>query len=77
VQAAFFSLFTFLLYGIFLAIQTARHWDFFVEPDSSAEGAVAAVGTSARRSARVGTIGWHTLLLVHHVADRALGETAC
>ena len=64
VQAAFFSLFTVLLYGIFLAIQTARHRDFFIEPDSSAEGAVAAVGTPGRRSARVRAIGWHTLLLV-------------
>ena len=64
VQAAFFSFFTVLLYGIFLTIQTARHRDFFIEPDSSAEGAVAAVRTRGRRGARVGAIGWHTLLLV-------------
>jgi Ca2+:H+ antiporter len=64
VQAAFFSLFTVLLYGIFLAIQTGRHRDFFIEPDPNAEGAVAAVGTSGRRGSRPGAIGWHTLLLV-------------
>ena len=64
VQAAFFSLFTVLLYGIFLAIQTGRHRDFFIEPDPNAEGAVAAVGTSGRRGSRTGAIGWHTLLLV-------------
>src|SRR5580704_12180254 len=31
-QAIFFSLFTVLLYGIFLIIQTGRHQGFFVEP---------------------------------------------
>ncbi len=77
VQAAFFSLFTVLLYGIFLAIQTGRHRDFFIETDPDAEGAVAAVGTSGRRGSRAGAI-FHTLLLVvTDVADRALGETAC
>jgi Ca2+:H+ antiporter len=63
-QAAFFSLFTVLLYGIFLAIQTGRHRDFFIESHPNAEGTVAAVGTSGRRGSRVGVIGWHTLLLV-------------
>lgn len=61
VQAGFFSLFTVLLYGIFLAIQTGRHRDFFIETDPDAEGAVAAVGTSGRRGSRAGA---HTLLLV-------------
>ncbi|MDQ0395508.1 calcium:proton antiporter [Labrys monachus] len=35
-QAVFFSLFTVLLYGIFLVLQTGRHKDFFVEPGESA-----------------------------------------
>ena len=78
VQAAFFSLFTVLLYGIFLAIQTGRHRDFFIEPDSNAEGAVAALGTSVRRGSRAGCDRMaHALARGHHVADRALGEAAC
>ncbi|MBK1657450.1 calcium:proton antiporter [Paracraurococcus ruber] len=32
VQAAFFSLFTILLYGIFLWLQTGRHSGYFVDP---------------------------------------------
>ncbi len=63
-QAAFFSLFTVLLYGIFLGIQTGRHRRFFVEPDTGEEGAVRAQGTSGKRELRAGAVGWHTLLLV-------------
>jgi len=33
-QAVFFSLATFLLYAAFLAIQTSRHSDFFMQPKS-------------------------------------------
>src|SRR3954447_1321887 len=32
VQAGFFSLFTILLYGIFLWLQTGRHSGYFVDP---------------------------------------------
>ena len=39
-QASFFSLFTVLLYGIFLRIQTGRHRRFFIEPHPSGEGAL-------------------------------------
>ena len=63
-QAACFSFFTVLLYGIFLGIQTGRHRRFFIEPDPSGEGAVRALGTPERRGSRAGAIGWHTLLLV-------------
>jgi Ca2+:H+ antiporter len=41
VQAFFFALFTVLLYGVFLAVQTIRHRSFFVEPQP-AEGTVGA-----------------------------------
>ena len=37
-QAACFSFFTVLLYGIFLGIQTGRHRRFFIEPAPSGEG---------------------------------------
>ena len=42
-QAAFFSVFTVVLYGIFLVIQTGRHRGFFVEsgPDTVAAAASA------------------------------------
>jgi Ca2+:H+ antiporter len=63
-QAAFFSLFTVLLYGIFLTIQTGRHRKFFVEPDSRGKALDTATGKSGRRAAGAGKIVWHTLLLV-------------
>ena len=63
-QASFFSLFTVLLYGIFLGIQTGRHRRFFIEPHPSGEGAVGTLGTPDRSGPRAGAIGWHTLVLV-------------
>ena len=63
IQAAFFSLFTVLLYGIFLAIQTGRHRDFFVEPGSN-KAVVAGPGKPHTPSAPAGDIGRHTFLLV-------------
>jgi Ca2+:H+ antiporter len=63
-QAAFFSVFTIVLYGIFLVIQTGRHRGFFVE---SLPNAVAAAATSTRRKrhdSAARAIGGHTLLLV-------------
>jgi Ca2+:H+ antiporter len=48
VQAFFFALFTVLLYGVFLAVQTVRHRSFFVEPQRA--GAV--VGASKHTIAR-------------------------
>ena len=41
-QAAFFSFFTVLLYGIFLVIQTGRHRGFFAEPHHDAAPVAAA-----------------------------------
>ncbi len=63
-QAACFSFFTVLLYGIFLGIQTGRHRRFFIEPAPSGERAVRALGTPERRGSRAAATGWHTLLLV-------------
>jgi Ca2+:H+ antiporter len=58
-QAGFFSFFTVLLYGIFLAIQTGRHRGFFMEPfsDAGPEKAQQAAGAQ-------GSVASHTLLLV-------------
>src|SRR6516225_1694100 len=63
-QAAFFSLFTILLYGIFLAIQTGRHRDFFVEPGTNRGEVIAAPGTPDTRGVRAGDIGRHAFLLL-------------
>ena len=64
IQAAFFSLFTVLLYGIFLAIQTGRHRDFFVELGTNRGEVIAASGTPDTRGVRAGEIGRHTFLLL-------------
>jgi len=64
IQAAFFSLFTVLLYGIFLAIQTGRHRDFFVELGPNPGEVIAASGTPDKRGIRASEIGRHTLLLL-------------
>jgi Ca2+:H+ antiporter len=60
-QAAFFTLFTVLLYGIFLAIQTGRHRDFFVELDANQGEETAAPGVSDTRGVRAGKLGRRTL----------------
>ncbi len=80
VQAFFFALFTVLLYGIFLAIQTGRHRGFFAEPRPTAsipaapsppEAAVAVSPPEAVAAASpqapvpsAGAILRHTLLLL-------------
>ena len=64
IQAAFFSLFTILLYGIFLAIQTGRHRDFFVEPGTNRGEVIADSGTPDTRGVRAGDIGRHAFLLL-------------
>jgi Ca2+:H+ antiporter len=64
IQAAFFSLFTVLLYGIFLAIQTGRHRDFFVELGTDPADVIATSGTPDTRGVRGGEIGRHTFLLL-------------
>jgi Ca2+:H+ antiporter len=62
-QATFFSLFTALLYGIFLAIQTGRHRGFFIEshPD---EAPTVAIAQHEKRSLSGTTLIRHVLLLV-------------
>jgi Ca2+:H+ antiporter len=63
IQAAFFSLFTVLLYVIFLAIQTGRHRDFFVELDAN-RGEISTAGVPHRRRVRAGELARHTFLLL-------------
>jgi len=62
-QSFFFSLFTILLYGVFLAVQTIRNRTFFVEPLAVA---VAEPKDNLRKYDRssLGKVGRHALLLI-------------
>jgi Ca2+:H+ antiporter len=62
-QAVSFALFTVLLYGVFLAVQTGRHRDFFVEPGLIAEGAPAAHG-ERRPQRSAARLAGHTAMLL-------------
>lgn len=62
-QAAFFSFFTVLLYGIFLAIQTGRHRGFFAEPVTDPEP-LAVSASLEKGGSLAGEVGRRTLLLV-------------
>ena len=61
-QAFFFAAFTVLLYGVFLAVQTMRHRQFFVEPSRPGEG-VAATHAERQVSPRA-VAGYATRLVV-------------
>jgi Ca2+:H+ antiporter len=63
-QAFFFSLFTVMLYGIFLAIQTGRHKEFFIEANPRGKAVEPGPGISGRRNSGTGEVAWHTLVLV-------------
>lgn len=56
-QAAAFGLFTVLLYGVFLAVQTVRHRHFFVAPDAGAT-------REPRPKAPARTLTRHTAMLL-------------
>ena len=62
-HSVFFSLFTILLYGVFLAVQTIRHRAFFVEPLAAV---VAQPKDELRNYSRssLGKVGLHTVLLI-------------
>ena len=61
VQAGFFSLFTILLYGIFLWLQTGRHSGFFIDP---AEAAAPAAKAQPRKA---GAVLPHVALLLANI----------
>jgi len=62
-QAAFLIIASLVLYGVFLAIQTAVHRDYFVAP-----GAPAATTAHAHLLRDAGSIGWHTSFLLLYAA---------
>ena len=74
-QSFFFSLFTILLYGVFLAVQTIRNRTFFVEPLAVA---VAEPKDNLRKVRQViAWEGWTTRSPAHRhdITDRAVGRT--
>ena len=62
-QAAFFSLATILLYGAFLAIQTSRHSDFFMQPKSRNNGSKSRAPAVDHKGATLSPTA-HALLLI-------------
>ena len=64
VQGVFFALFTTLLYGVFLGIQTVRHRGFFVEAPRAATLARRDAGIAEHRPAAPGEVARHAGLLL-------------
>jgi len=63
-QAFFFALFTTVLYGVFLAIQTVRHRAFFVERPRAETTAAAGDHGGAHPDASMADVLRHAILLV-------------
>ena len=74
-QAAFFSMFTVVLYGMFLVIQTGRHKGFFIEPRLDALGTAAASTRHERHDSAARAIGEaHALARHYDATHRAFGQ---
>jgi Ca2+:H+ antiporter len=64
VQAFFIALFTVLLYGVFLAVQTVRHRSFFIAPQSAEAVMEPHHGAHEHGKPSLKEAGGHTLLLI-------------
>jgi Ca2+:H+ antiporter len=64
VQAFFFALFTILLYGVFLGVQTVRHRSFFDLPQSAEVPVSTAHDAPDHTKPSLRAVGLHTLLLI-------------
>jgi len=64
VQTVFFALFTILLYGVFLAVQTVSHRSFFVDPQLDAAATEPFQDARDYRKPSLQKVGTHTLLLI-------------
>lgn len=62
-QAVLFAVFTVLLYGVFLAVQTVRHRHFFMMPVRPGIPAGAGV-VAAEPPVSLRAVAWHALILV-------------
>ncbi len=65
-QAAFLIVMSVGLYGVFLAIQTVRHRDYFVSPSATA-AATDPHGSDLYGGREVQSVGYHSLLLLAYV----------
>jgi Ca2+:H+ antiporter len=63
-QSFFFSLFTLLLYAVFLAVQTVRHRSFFTEPSLGVTSGDSIERNNVHAQSTAREVGWHTLMLV-------------
>jgi Ca2+:H+ antiporter len=63
-QSFFFSLFTLLLYAVFLAVQTVRHRNFFVEPSLEVASGESVESNPVHGRSTGRDVGRHTLLLI-------------
>jgi Ca2+:H+ antiporter len=64
VQTVFFALFTILLYGVFLAVQTVSHKSFFVDPQLDEAATEPFQDARDYRKPSLQKVGTHTLLLI-------------
>ena len=64
VQAFFFALFTVLLYGVFLAVQTVRHRSFFVAPQHAGAVISPSKDTVERKAPSIAQVALDTLFLI-------------
>ena len=60
VQAAFLSVMSLVLYGVFLGMQTSRHREYFMSPDEAAGG-------GASHSHAAGSVTFHAVMLVFYI----------
>jgi Ca2+:H+ antiporter len=63
-QSFFFSLFTLLLYAVFLAVQTIRHQSFFTEPVLGGTSSASVEGNPVHARPTFREVGWRMLLLI-------------
>jgi Ca2+:H+ antiporter len=64
-QAIFLIVMSVVLYAVFLAIQTLRHRDYFVDPDGASAAGTPVAALTPRREIR--TVPYHALMLLAYV----------
>jgi Ca2+:H+ antiporter len=68
IQAVCFSVFTIVLYGLFLALQTGRHRDFFVYPNHAAASDLPVIESKQPQTTPAARgVARHTLLLLLNI----------
>lgn len=67
IQAVFFSIFTILLYGIFLVLQTGRHRSFFVYSKTEIAAETDEGQKASHPQSKPGSMARHTIFLVLNI----------